>query len=489
MNSLVRVRFAPSPTGFMHLGNVRTALINYLFAHHYKGTLIIRIEDTDQQRLFDHRAEGILRDLQWLSLTFQEGPVIGGPHAPYYQSERNAFYQEYLNLCIAQDKVYRCFCTTQDLEKKRERQIAQKLPPRYDRTCLTLSESKIQENIALQIPYIWRFKLPDTQVTITDLARGTITYNLKHFSDFAITRQDGSCTFIFANFVDDLLMEITHVIRGEDHLSNTASQAALYHGLNKPLPLFWHLPIMANTDGKKLSKRDFGFSLNDLRNAGYLPEAITNYLALLGASLKKSTAAGSNAIDSNEIMSLSEIADLFDFDHIGSTGQIKYDIEKLRWINQKWIQKISLPEFKQRIVHLLDLPADKKFDELLLLVKPELMTLNEVVEKTAFYFKAPDLSALTLPDAEKALLPFLEESLAELSEVQTVPEQFVPSIAQKAKAAEIPVKPLYALLRTALTGQAQGLNIKEIILLLGAQESYKRFSQAITELTKPSDSK
>jgi glutamyl/glutaminyl-tRNA synthetase len=148
MNTPVRVRFAPSPTGFMHLGNVRTALINYLFAKHYQGTFIVRIEDTDQQRMFDERAQAILHDLQWLELTFQEGPGVGGPHAPYYQSERNALYQEYLNICIQDKKVYRCFCTTEELEKKRERQIAQKLPPRYDRTCLNLTAQAIEKNLA-----------------------------------------------------------------------------------------------------------------------------------------------------------------------------------------------------------------------------------------------------------------------------------------------------------------------------------------------------
>ncbi len=500
MNSSVRVRFAPSPTGFMHLGNVRTALINYLFAHHYKGTFIIRIEDTDQQRMFDVGAQGILQDLQWLNLSFQEGPGVGGPHAPYYQSERDAFYQEYLNLCIAQNKVYRCFCTTLELEKKRERQIAQKLPPRYDRTCLTLSAERIQENLDNQVPFIWRFKLSDHQVTITDLARGPITYNLKHFSDFAITRQDGSCTFIFANFVDDVLMNITHVIRGEDHLSNTANQAALYVGLGKPLPLFWHLPIIANTDGKKLSKRDFGFSLNDLRNAGYLPEAINNYLAILGASLKSSSHDMAS-----EIMSLEEIAQTFDFDHITSTGQIKYDIEKLRWINQKWIQRISFDEFKQRIAPLLTLPSNtpaschseldsgsthlKKINHLLELIKPELITLNDVIEKTEFYFNAPKISCADLPETEKQLVPFLAACLQEFQEQCALPEEFIKSIAHKAKSEARTVKPLYAVLRRALTGHAQGLSIKDIMTLLGKEESYKRFSHLINECNNPRDSK
>lgn len=464
MKTPVRVRFAPSPTGFMHLGNVRTALINYLFAQHHNGTFIVRVEDTDKQRMFDLNAKGIIQDLKWLNLIFQEGPLVGGPYAPYYQSERNALYQEYLQTCIQLNKVYRCFCTAEDLEKKRERQIAQKLPPRYDRACLALTREHIQKNVAEQIPFIWRFKLADTSVTITDLARGSITYDLKHFSDFAVTRQDGSCTFIFANFVDDVVMEITHVIRGEDHLSNTANQAALYYEFKKTLPVFWHLPIITNTDGKKLSKRDFGFSLNDLRNAGYLPEAITNYLALLGASFK------------TEIMSLQEISQAFDFEHITSTGQIKYDTEKLRWVNQKWIQRLSFEDFKQRIQPLLTIPSDEKFDTLLMLLKPEIVTLNDITEKTQFYLHAPEITRTQLSDAEKGILPFFIHYVHESQDTLSNPELFVKSALEKAKEQGFTAKPLYALMRFALTGHTQGLGIKDLILLLGAKESYKRFS-------------
>jgi glutamyl/glutaminyl-tRNA synthetase len=275
-------------------------------------------------------------------------------------------------------------------------------------------------------------------------------------------------------------MEITHVIRGEDHLSNTASQAALYQGMNKKLPIFWHLPIIANTDGKKLSKRDFGFSLNDLRNTGYLPEAITNYLAILGASFKQDTATGSQS----EIMSLQEIVSAFDFDHITSGGQIKYDIEKLRWINQKWIQKIPFDEFKNRIAPLFENKLtiqNTDLDPLLMAIKPELMTLHDVIEKTAFYFKAPLIDTNELPESEKALLPFFKDALSQAGNTITDPELFVKTVAAQAKTLSLPIKSVYALMRIALTGHAQGLGIKDLILLLGNQESYKRFSALISE--------
>src|SRR5579863_4599044 len=257
----VRVRFAPSPTGMMHLGNVRAALINFLFAHQKKGTFVLRIEDTDAQRMLDPEAKKIIEDLAWLGLTYDEGPHVGGPYAPYFQSERMNLYQEKLHLLKEKNLIYRCFCSEEELAKRRDRQQALKLPPRYDRTCLALSEKEINHLLDNNTLFIWRFKLDHQRsVTITDLAHGETTFKLSNFSDFAITRQDGSFTFIFANFVDDLLMKITHIFRGEDHLSNTANQAALFAAAGAPLPIYWHLPILCNLEGKKLSKRDFGFS-------------------------------------------------------------------------------------------------------------------------------------------------------------------------------------------------------------------------------------
>ncbi len=478
MNSAIRVRFAPSPTGFMHLGNVRTALINYLFARHMNGTFIIRVEDTDQQRLFDLQAQGILKDLAWLGLTFQEGPGIGGPYAPYYQSERHEIYQRQLQECIALGKAYRCFCTVEELEKKRERQIAQKLPPRYDRSCLLLTASQVAQKLTDEIPFIWRFKLGNETVTIFDLARGNISYNLANFSDFALTRQDGSCTFIFANFVDDVEMEISHVIRGEDHLSNTANQAALYQELGKKLPVFWHLPIMANSEGKKLSKRDFGFSLHDLRNAGYLPEAITNYLALLGLAFK--CADGDS---SAEIMSLTQLSSVFKVDHISATGQIKYDIEKLHWINQKWIQRISFNDFKERIGNFLNEKPynEESFDALLKIIQPELITLHDIIEKTHFYFHRPKLDLARLTDEEKMVDAWLEIIMPAIKETIATPELCIKILAERAKAASIQSKALYMVLRKKLTGHAHGLSIKELIVILGPQESYRRLSTLISE--------
>ncbi len=472
----VRVRFAPSPTGFMHLGNVRAALVNYLYAHQKNGVFILRIEDTDQARNVDPEGRQIIADLAWLNLPYQEGPIVGGPYAPYYQSERSSLYQEHLEKLKKINLVYRCFCTPEELEKRRQRQLALKMPPRYDRKCLQLSQQEIDKNLAEHKPFIWRFKLPDTIVQVTDLARGTITYDLKHFSDFPLTRADGSFTFIFANFVDDLTMKITHIFRGEDHLSNTGVQAALYGAFTAPIPVFWHLPIMSNAEGKKLSKRDFGFSLNDLRNAGFLPEAIDNYLAIIGGGTF-----------TNEIMSLEELAKSLDFSKTTATGFVRYDTEKLKWVNHKWLGKLSLEDLAQRAKPFIveKYPEAKKLStqELAKLLEPirnDLVTLADAAPQLSFYFTTQEPNQELLVQHNIAQYKnLLTQILSEYTKETFNPELFLQKITQSAKEQKIPAKDIFALLRIALTGTAHGPSIKDLITILGTQESFVRLQKLI----------
>lgn len=473
----VRVRFAPSPTGFMHLGNVRAALMNYLFARQKNGVFILRLEDTDPQRNVDPRGKQIIEDLTWLNLTFDEGPGIGGPHEPYLQSERSGFYQEYLDKLKARDLVYPCFCTPEELETKRQRQLALKMPPRYDRHCLKRS---VDERTALMktTPYIWRFKLEDTTVQIHDMARGTITYDLKHFSDFALTRADGSFTFIFANFVDDLLMKITHIIRGEDHLTNTALQAALYVTFDIAIPVFWHLPIICNAEGKKLSKRDFGFSLTDLKSAGFMPEAIDNYLAIIGVSFK------------DEIMSLEELIKASNFDALASTGHIRYDLEKLRWVNHKWMMRLPKEVLAERIspnlVRAYKMAADMtphNLKELLVNIllptaASELHTLEDSVDVLKFYFERPVMTHQHLNKFDKKARDLVKETLATLGDSFT-PESFLTTAQKSAKEQGIPIKELFWLIRFLLTGSIEGIGVKELLAMLPGQEIHNRL-KAVT---------
>lgn len=473
----IRVRFAPSPTGFMHLGNVRAAVINYLFARQKKGDFILRIEDTDAQRNVDPQGQRIIADLEWLGLLYQEGPIIGGPYAPYYQSERSSIYQQHLDILKEKHAVYRCFCTEEDLERKRERQIALKQPPRYDRTCLAYTPEDVEKKLSVNLPFIWRFKLDGSTISVTDLARGTITYDLQHFSDFPLTRADGSFTFIFANFVDDLTMKITHIFRGEDHLSNTANQAALYKAFSAEIPLFWHLPIICTIEGKKLSKRDFGFSLDDLRMGGFIPEAIINYLLLIGASFE------------HEIMDITELTHAFNFDTINSTGQIKYDLEKLRWVNHKWICRLTLEDFMHRCRALLQTAyptvARMSDDQLAPLLKPfqqELVLMTDIVPLLKFYFVIPEVSENVLLEYHYAThKEHLKTIIHQYEVMHMSPEQFITALTSLCKTHALKTKDLYALLRLALTGSAQGPSLKDLMLVLGSEETLKRFKTAFAQ--------
>jgi nondiscriminating glutamyl-tRNA synthetase len=487
MPSDVRVRFAPAPTGMMHLGNIRSALINALYAHHYNGTFVLRIEDTDTQRNYDPEAHEIRRDLDWLGLIFQEGPGAGGSYGPYFQSQRTVLYIEKLDELV-NDKnnqyVYRCFCTEEELEHKRERQQALKLPPRYDRTCLHLTSEQVAQQLADHTPFIWRFKLDHTAtVTIKDLAHGTMQFELKHFSDFPLTRQDGSVTFVFANCVDDILMKITHVFRGQEHLSNTACQAALYYAFDNPLPTYWHLPLLCNANGKKLSKRDFGFSLRDLTNEGFTPEAILNYLAIIGSSYAE------------EIMSFDELVKTIDLEHPPKTGYITYDVEKFRWVNRKWLERYTPEELFWRVrpflqqYGLVGLQEDaellkKQITQALQIAKTEMATLHDAVPLLKYIFEAPHLSApevLACIDEQQipAIATVIKATLPTLDQGALYSEQ----LKTAAREQQIPVKSLFWFIRLALTGKTNGPAIPELVAILGVGETEKRLQLLLDTVT------
>lgn len=471
---MVRVRFAPAPTGLMHLGNVRTALMNYLFAQQKQGKFVVRIEDTDQERNFDKGAQQILKDLAWLGLTFDEGPGKSGPHEPYFQSQRTSLYQEKLQHLIATDHVYRCFCSAEELEKKRQRQVALKMAPRYDRTCLQLSPQEVTHKLQENQPFVWRIKLPvQGSVIINDIARGNIHFDLKNFTDTPLTRQDGSFTFLFANFVDDLAMEITHIFRGEDHLSNTAIQAMLYSAFHKDLPVYWHMPIICNIDGKKLSKRDFGFSLLDLQQGGYLPEAICNYLGIIGGSF------------ATEIMSLDDLAKSTNFTALSTAGQIKYDVEKLTWVNHQWITLYDPIQLAEKCMPFLvqTFPDATTLDisivaRLLQAIKSDLQTLKDCAQQLHFYFVQPHFDVLELEKhvaapAHASIKKLVCSHLASISN----PELFVQTLKADAKNQGIHIKDLFVWLRLALAGQPHGPAIHELITMLGTVQAEERIKK------------
>jgi len=475
-NKNVRLRFAPSPTGMMHLGNVRTALMNYLFAKQKNGTFVLRIEDTDPERNFDPEAKKIIEDLQWLGLNYDEGPVLGGPYGPYFQSQRTEIYTEHLKKLIEEKKVYRCFCTTEELDKKRQRQIALKKPPRYDRTCANLTEQEIQEKLDTNTPFIWRMKLDhNKKVTIQDIAHGKMVFDLKNFSDFPITRQNGTFTFMFSNFVDDMVMKISYIIRGEDHLSNTAGQVALYEAFDVPVPMYWHMPILCNIDGKKLSKRDFGFAIRDLKKAGYLPEAICNYLAILGASFE------------NEIMSMQELIQTLDFDHSHAKGQIKYDVEKLNWVNHKWITNygnkkladLCLESIIEQYPQAREINT-KKFEHIVEILKPGLVTIKDINKELEFYFVPPEIK-------KEDLLTFQQEGILEkvagiierhMNLLVDIPE-YTRKLKESCKKENLRIRDIFSVIRIGLMEKPKGPGVGELLDILGPQKAHNRLEKLL----------
>lgn len=457
--SHVRVRFAPSPTGWMHLGNARIALLNYLFAKKYNGTFVLRIEDTDQTRNIDPRGTQILTDLTWLNLTIDEGP--------FYQSERDAIYQEQLAKLIEQDQVYRCFETPEELELKRQKQLARGLPPKYDRAGLKLTPEEIRDNLAAGKPFIWRLKLPEGSVTIADIAHGTMTFDLSNFSDVAITRHDGTCTFLFANCVDDIQMGISHVLRGCDHLTNTAVQAAMYTLFGAPQPIFYHMPLLCGPDGKKISKRDFGASLDDFKKSGFLPEALCNYLGIIGGTFVQ------------EIMDLSELAHAIRFDESSPKGTVHFDLEKLRWINHKWIGKLSIDEIAHQSMPLIKVAhPDIVLEESVLakLIKPihgDLVTLGDVVTMLQFAFTKPIVEKTVLTENR---LGFYQEIFRISLTATQDDHELLANIKKLCKDQNLPLGGAFTLMRIALTGSAQGIGIGDLLTMLGTQESRRRLA-------------
>jgi glutamyl/glutaminyl-tRNA synthetase len=350
--------------------------------------------------------------------------------------------------------------------------LALKQPPRYDRACANLTIAQIEEKLLAKIPFIWRFKLDYSKtVSFYDLAHKTMHFELKHFSDVPLTRQDDSFTFLFANFVDDLEMHITHVFRGEDHLTNTAVQVAMYEAFEAEIPVFWHLPIMGNAEGKKLSKRDFGFSLTDLREAGYLPQAITNYLSIIGHSVPE------------EFMSLEKIIQTFNFDHLSSTGQIRYDLEKLRWLNHHWIMHYDTEALAKLCwpFMIAQYPAFEKMslEELIPLLKrvqPELITLKESADALLFVIEQPTIDkSLISPILNQQTQKLLHGFVAALKTQS--PLDALSSLQAQSKAEGVPVRDLFSLLRIALTGKAQGLGVKDLVSMLPVEEIQTRIEK------------
>ena len=342
MSDSVRVRFAPSPTGKLHIGGARTAIYNWAFARANGGTFILRIDDTDPTRSTDENTQIILRAMHWLGLDWDEGPEVGGDFGPYSQTERLDLYKQTAERMLAEGKAYPCFCTPEQLAADREAAQARKDPFQgYQRRCRDLSTEEAQARIDAGEPYVLRIKVPEDRgnVVINDAVHGEVTFDAKELDDFVIFRSDGTPTYNFATVVDDALMGITHVIRGDDHLSNTPRQVMVYEAMGAPVPVFAHISMILGADGKKLSKRHGATSVEEYRDAGYLSDAFVNYLALLGWSLDGETT----------VIPRDVLASQFSLERI-SKNPATFDPKKLDWMNAEYINAMSNADFADQIM-------------------------------------------------------------------------------------------------------------------------------------------
>jgi nondiscriminating glutamyl-tRNA synthetase len=334
----MRVRFAPSPTGQLHVGNARTALFNWLLAHGKDGTFVLRIEDTDAERSTRESEQSILEDLRWLGLHWDEGPDVGGPHGPYRQSERLHLYASYANELLAGDHAYYCFCSTDTLDADRQADLAAGQPPKYHGTCRSIGRDEAQARMDAGERPVVRFRVPESpevdEVRFPDLVRGEVVFSTEVIGDFVIVRSDGRPQYNFAVVVDDALMDVTHVIRGEDHISNTPRQILLYQALGFTPPEFAHLSLVLGPDHTPLSKRHGATAVSEFRARGYLPEALVNYLALIGWSPRTDGGSGENDA---ELLPVDEMARRFAIEDVGHSAGI-FDLEKLAWMNRHYMK-------------------------------------------------------------------------------------------------------------------------------------------------------
>lgn len=470
----VRTRFAPSPTGHLHVGNARTALFCALLAAQAAGEFVLRIEDTDAGRSRPEFEAGLLADLAWLGLRWQEGPDLGGPHAPYRQSERGDIYRTQLDKLAAVGLTYPCFCTPAELALARKLQLAAGKPPRYAGTCAHLTADEVRARIAQGLKPALRFRVPDSgTTTFDDLVRGTQQFAHKDIGDFVIQRADGSPAFFFSNAVDDALMDITHVLRGEDHLANTPRQILLLQALNLPLPQYGHLSLIVGEGGAPLSKREGGGSLRELRAAGVLPGALTNYLARLG-----------HTYSSNEFMTFNDLAREFRVERIGH-APAHYDHAQL----EHW-QRVAVRA-----------AAEAPLWQWLVQADPEVAALVPADRRTAFLDLARENVARPHEAAQWARILFggefgLDESAAAavkeagrdffeqaLAACQPAPDGFRQFAMTVGASTDLSSRKLFAPLRAALTGQTHGPEMERVWRLMSPVLIEARLRAALTACT------
>lgn len=482
----VRVRFAPSPTGYLHIGGLRTALFNYLYARHTGGTMILRIEDTDRTRFVEGALENLLKALSWAKVEIDEGVMLDesgkvterGEYGPYIQSDRvkAGIYNKYIEKLIEEDKAYYCFCSQERIDKVRDQQKADGLTPKYDGLCRSIPLEEAKKRIANGEEYTVRLKLPkNREISFVDRIKGKITFNTDDMDDQVLIKRDGFPTYHFAVVVDDHLMKITHVVRGDEWISSTPKHVYLYEAFGWDAPEYIHLPTVLNENHKKYSKRNGDGMVEDFIEEGYLPEGLINFLALLGWSPDSE----------EEIFSIEELAKQFDFDRVNKTGAV-FDKRKLDWVNGHYVREMSVEDLAKAIKPFMEksglVDENYSYENYKLLAE----TWQSAIDK---FSDAPKLSKnyyledseVCYDDEAKEILKeedskkLIDAYLAKLDEVSEIDADFAKSIMKKIqKETGIKGKNLWFPIRAAITGSVHGPDLSNVMLLMGKDKINNR---------------
>jgi nondiscriminating glutamyl-tRNA synthetase len=469
-----RVRFAPSPTGLLHVGNARTALYNWLVARHTGGKFVLRIEDTDVERSREEHEKQLIEDLRWLGLDWDEGPEVGGPHGPYRQSERLDIYRKHTDQLLNEGKAYRCFCTAEELEAERLKAIEGHRPQVYSGKCRAIAKNDSDIRAASGEPFAVRLRIPDKPLRFHDIVRGEVEFPHETVSDPILVRSSGVPVYNYVVTVDDALMEITHVIRGDDHISNTPKQVAIYEAFGWPVPEFAHLSTILGSDRERLSKRHGATSIASFREMGILPEALVNYLALLGWGAEGGT---------RETFTLEELVREFKLERVTASPAV-FDFDKLHWLNRHYLKHADIarvlclawPYFEKKGLLPARSSADKKivdwFGKLLALFLPSVDRLEQLPEKAQFIFRLDPAAAkaseenaaiLETGSAQKVLAAFAGRVRAHQGAV--TPELFKSWMNEVKSETGTKGKELFHPVRIALTGAHSGPEFDKLVPL------------------------
>jgi len=473
MNNEVRVRFAPSPTGYLHLGSLRTALFNYLFARHHNGKFILRIEDTDQSRKVEGAVENLINILNDMGLNYDEGPGVGGEFGPYFQSERLDIYKEYCDELLANGHAYYAFETAEELDEMRKVQQMQGKQTMYDRRAKVLTENEVKEKLASGVPYVIRLKVPlDTEIRFTDIIRGNVKIDTNLVDDQVLLKSDGFPTYHLANVIDDHFMKITHIIRGEEWLTSVPKHIILYNAFGWEVPQMAHVPLILNPDKSKLSKRQGDVATEDYLKKGYLKEALLNFMALLGWN------PGDG--EEKEIFTKAELIEKFSIERVNSAGAV-FNVEKLNWMNGEYIKNYDIDALTELIIPYLnaggidtsDLPKTKR---VVSAIRNYINKLDESAEAAKVYYNEvsiqPEQNEIVKSETSKQVFALLQSKIEQLLEITT--DNFKPALSEVQKESGVKGKNLFMPVRLAMTGEEHGPELGLIAYVLGKDEVLKR---------------